>query len=100
MLKEYLDKYCNSEASPVKLKRKLLAAMKDYVHYAQIALEANNNWTLGVDHVAMDCANEYTDKDLEEARQSVSSYKQQLQNSQQHRRLRNQNCGIHSSPRL
>lgn len=73
-LSDYIDKYYSASSSSTELK-KLLGAMKDYGHYAQIALEEyHDDWKLGTDHIAMSYANNYTDDDIETARLAVDSY--------------------------
>lgn len=48
--------------------------MKDYGHYAQIALAEYNGCKLGINHMPTEEANIYTDSDIEEARQAVEKY--------------------------
>ena len=71
--REYLDKYYTSSSSSAPLK-KLIGAMKDYGYYAQIALDEIHSWNLGVDHIAAECANVYTNTDIEEATAAVAPY--------------------------
>ena len=72
-LTEYIDKYYSNASSSQAL-RNLLGAMKDYGYYAQVALAETNGWRIGIDHLAMDYANVYTDADIEDAIQAVAQY--------------------------
>ncbi|MBQ9432980.1 MAG: hypothetical protein IJU26_02070, partial [Synergistaceae bacterium] len=66
--KEYIDiALANSSGA----EHDLIEAIKDFGHYAQLYLSRMNGWKLGTDHIAIDCANEYTDADFEEARVAV-----------------------------
>ena len=72
-LKEYIDtQLSKSNISPAL--KNILEAMKDYGHYAQLGLSEANGWTIGKDHKEMECANVYTDDDLQETLQAVRSY--------------------------
>ena len=71
-VKEYLDTIIERTAS--ESMRNLAKAMKDYGHYMQVYLARKNGWDIGIKHAAMDCANTYTDDDIEEIRQRVSDY--------------------------
>lgn len=72
-LTDYLDKYYYASATP-ELLRNVVGAMKDYGHYAQIALAEVNGWEIGKDHLETNAANVYTASDIEEARQAVEDY--------------------------
>ena len=72
-LTDYLDKYYAASTTPEAL-RNIVGAMKDYGHYAQIALAEANGWTLGTTHLTTEAANVYTASDVEEARQAVEKY--------------------------
>ena len=50
----------------------LVEAIADYGHYVQLFLEPTHDWTLGVDHETMLCANELDGDDVEAAREAVS----------------------------
>ncbi len=63
-LTDYLDKYYNDTSKSEAL-RNIVGAMKDYGHYAQIALAEVNGWTLGTTHFATEAAKGYTDSDIE-----------------------------------
>lgn len=72
-LTDYLDKYYYASTTPELLKN-VVGAMKDYGHYAQIALAEVNGWTIGKDHLETNAANVYTDSDIEETREAVEDY--------------------------
>lgn len=72
-LTDYLDKYYYASTTP-ELLRNVVGAMKDYGHYAQIALAEVNGWEIGKDHLETNAANVYTASDIEEARQAVEDY--------------------------
>lgn len=72
-LTDYLDKYYYASATP-ELLRNVVGAMKDYGHYAQIALAEVNGWEIGKDHLETNATNVYTASDIEEARQAVDDY--------------------------
>ncbi|MBQ7216232.1 MAG: hypothetical protein IJS39_09650 [Synergistaceae bacterium] len=67
--KKYLDDSLAADIPDVE--RSLIEAIKDFGHYAQLYLSRVNGWELGTAHEAIDCENEYSDSDIESARQAV-----------------------------
>ena len=69
--KKYLDDSLAADIPDTE--RSLIEAIKDFGHYAQLYLSRVNGWSLGTAHEAIDCENEYSDSDIEAARQAVDS---------------------------
>ncbi|MBR0035471.1 MAG: hypothetical protein IJP54_07320, partial [Synergistaceae bacterium] len=69
--KKYLDDSLAADIPDTE--RSLIEAIKDFGHYAQLYLSRVNGWELGTAHEAIDCENEYSDSDIEAARQAVDS---------------------------
>ena len=59
----------------------LMKALQDYGHYVQPVLASYNHWVIGIDHAEMDCANIFSDSDIEEARLAVGKYAISLKGS-------------------
>lgn len=55
-VKDYTDKALAIFLAESEDLRALIMAIKDYGHYVQPPLAANNKWTLGVKHAVMDCS--------------------------------------------
>ena len=69
--KKYLDDSLAADIPDTE--RSLIEAIKDFGHYAQLYLSRVNGWSLGTAHEAIDCENEYSDSDIEAARQAADS---------------------------
>lgn len=71
-VKEYLDTAISKTS--VEAEKVLMQAIKDYGHYAQLNLARLHGWTIGNEHLAMDCTHEYSASDIEKVRAAVDGY--------------------------
>ncbi len=72
--KTYLDRVIASADEFTTETVNLCKAIKDYGHYVQIPLAAENGWEIGKKHKEMDAANTYNASDVSSAKEGAAAY--------------------------
>ncbi|MBR0257138.1 MAG: CotH kinase family protein, partial [Synergistaceae bacterium] len=76
-VKDYTDKALEVFPAESNDIRTLIMAIKDYGHYVQPPLAANNKWTLGVKHNVMDCSDSDIASDSADVKATLAGYAMQ-----------------------